>query len=703
MLAYSTYFGGTSEENIHDIALDPSGNIYVTGRTQGLAGFPTTPGAFQPTKPGASLTTDAFVSKFNPAGSALIYSTFLGGSGEDNNRALRAGRVAVDTAGNAYVAGDTSSADFPVSVNAADATYGGGLSNPSDGYYVKLGPTGGFLYGTFIGGSDYDYTHGIAVDPAGNVYVMGATRSDAAEGFAQTANAFSATLSGTQDAFLTKFDAGGARVYSTFLGGTGQENSFLSVGGGVVVDGAGRAYLTGETPGLGFPIVGGYQTVFGGVNDAFLAVIDTTLSGAASLVYSTYLGGTGQDLGYDIAYAGGRQVVIVGEANPGFPVVNAFDATHNGGNSDVFVARLDTALSGAASLLYSTYVGGADYEFPWDVAIDPLGAVHVVGETRSTNFPAVNPIRTNFFQLEPFVFKMNAGGTALVYSTLFGIESNYKQVRAVATNAAGDTFIAGATNDTNNPTGPTHFPRVNAFQSTYGGGNSDGIIARIASGVDLLLDEDGRPRAGCHGRYAHLYAHGHQQRDRPGDLGDGDRSAAGRLDVRVVRRDRWRRLRRYRQHACGRVSVPRRGRVVDRDDHGHRHRRHGRDAREHGNRDLRLVRAEHGEQHRHRDLAHAGREPVRHRQRRAAERLGDALRPRSQLGHRRQRRRRRSRRRRPDEPAGAAGGHAPARLRDHLPGGGRHRHVLRHAAGAGQPDGRRRRSCSRASRRTTAP
>ena len=493
VLAYSTYFGGTSEENIHDIALDPSGNIYVTGRTQGLAGFPTTPGAFQPTKPGASLTTDAFVSKFNPAGSALIYSTFLGGSGEDNNRALRAGRVAVDTAGNAYVAGDTSSADFPVSVNAADATYGGGLSNPSDGYYVKLGPTGGFLYGTFIGGSDYDYTHGIAVDPAGSVYVMGATRSDAAEGFAQTANAFSATLSGTQDAFLTKFDAAGARVYSTFLGGTGQENSFLSVGGGLAIDGAGRAYLTGDTPGLGFPIVGGFQGTFGGSNDAFLAVIDTTLSGGASLVYSTYLGGTGQDLGYDIAFAGGRQVVVVGEADPGFPVLNALDASHNGGNSDVFVAKFDTSLTGAASLLYSTYIGGSDYEFPWDVAIDPSGAIHVVGETRSTNFPAVNPIRTNFFQLEPFVFKMNAAGTALVYSTLFGIEANYKQVRAVATNAAGDTFIAGGTNDANNPTGPTHFPRVNAFQSTYGGGNSDGIIARIANGVDLLLTKTAAP------------------------------------------------------------------------------------------------------------------------------------------------------------------------------------------------------------------
>jgi uncharacterized repeat protein (TIGR01451 family) len=492
VLAYSTYFGGTSEENIHDIALDPAGNIYVTGRSQDLAGFPTTTGAFQPTKPGATLTSDAFVSKFNPAGSALIYSTFLGGSLDDNNRALRAGRVAVDAAGNAYVTGDTLSANFPVSGNAADGTFGGG-ANATDGFYVKLGPTGAFLYGTFIGGTDIDWTHGIDVDAAGNVYVMGATRSDSAEGFSQTANAFSGTLSGIQDAFLIKFDANGARAYSTFVGGTGQENSFLSVGGGVVADDDGRAYVAGETPGPGFPIVGGFQSTFGGQYDAFLAVIDTTQSGTASLVYSTYLGGTGQDFGYDIAFAGNRQVVLVGEAAPGFPVLNAIDATHNGGNRDVFVAKFDTSLTGASSLLYSTYIGGSDYEFAWDVAVDPLGAVHVVGETRSTNFPAVNPIRTNFFLIEPFVFKINAAGTALVYSTLFGIESNYKQVRAVATNAAGDTFIAGGTNDTNSPTGPTHFPRVSPFQSTYGGGDSDGLIARIANGVDLLLTKTAAP------------------------------------------------------------------------------------------------------------------------------------------------------------------------------------------------------------------
>jgi uncharacterized repeat protein (TIGR01451 family) len=495
VLVYSTYFGGTSEENIHDIAVDAAGNIYVTGRSQDQAGFPTTPGAFQPTKPGPVLGPDGFVSKFNPSGTVLVYSTFLGGTGTDNNRALRAGRVAVDAAGNAYVTGDTESSDFPVSGNAADGSFGGGGASFTDGFYVKLGPTGAFLYGTFIGGSDIDYANGIDVDATGNVYVMGATRSDPAEGFPQTANAYSGTLSGVQDAFLTKFDANGVRVYSTYLGGTGQENSFLNVGGGVAVDDAGRAYVAGETFSTNFPIVGGYQTTFGGggAYDAFLAVIDTTLSGAPSLIYSTYLGGTGQDLGYDVAYVGNRQVVLVGEADPGFPVVNALDATHNGGSSDVFVARFDTAATGAASLLYSTYIGGSDYDFPWDVAVDPAGAVHVVGETRSTNFPTLDPIRTNFFLVEPFVLKLNAAGTALVYSTLFGIESNYKQVRAVATNAAGDTYIAGATNDTNSPTGPTHFPRVNAFQSTYGGGDADGLVARIADGVDLLLTKTAAP------------------------------------------------------------------------------------------------------------------------------------------------------------------------------------------------------------------
>ena len=319
VLIYSSFFGSTSQEYAFDIALDPAGNIYVTGQTTAGAGFPTTPGAYQPNKPGLS---DAFVSKFNPSGTALVYSTFLGGTNNENTRTTRSGRIAADAAGNAYVAGDTASADFPVGGAGADTVFGGGVASQTDAFYVKLGPTGGFLYGTFMGGIDFDNAVGIAVDSAGSVYVAGSALSDAAS-FPQTANGYDQVRNG-YDAFLTKFDAAGTRVYSTFLGGSGGEIYNVRTGG-LAIDDQGRAYLTGDTYSTDFPIVNGYQTTFSGPSgyDAFVAVIDTTLSGAPSLVYSSYLGGTGSDVGLGIAYAGSRQVVIVGEAVAGFPTKNA--------------------------------------------------------------------------------------------------------------------------------------------------------------------------------------------------------------------------------------------------------------------------------------------------------------------------------------------------------------------------------------------
>ncbi len=496
VIIYSTYFGGTSEETIFDIALDPAGNIYVTGRTEDQVGFPTTPGALQPTKPGASLTTDAFVSKFNPTGTALVYSTFLGGTGNDNTSVF-AGDIAVDAAGNAYVTGDTRSSDFPHTPDAADGAFGGGLGNPPppDAFYVKLGPAGALLYGTFIGGSDIDYATGIAVDAAGAVYVTGTTRSDAAEGFPQTGNAYSATLNG-QDAFLRKFDANGVPLYSTYIGGSSGENTDLR-SGGIAVDNQGRAYIIGDTQSTNFPLVNGRQITNGGGNaDVFLAAIDTTLSGAASLVYSTYLGATGNDLANGIAFAGAGQVVIVGEADAGFPILNALTPNFVGGNSDAFITKIDTTQAGAASLVYSTFFGGADYDIAWDVAVDPQGAVHIVGETRSnaTTFPLVNPVRTNFFGIEPFVAKFNPAVTAVVYSSYYGSESNAKFAGAVAANAVGDTFLAGATNDVRTfPPFATGLPMVNPFQSTYGGGDRDGFIARIGTAADLQLTKAAAP------------------------------------------------------------------------------------------------------------------------------------------------------------------------------------------------------------------
>jgi hypothetical protein len=494
VLIYSTLFGGLSEETIWDMALDAAGNIYVTGVTSdNVGGFPTTAGAVQPNKGGGS--TDAFVSKFNPSGSALLYSTYLGGSVDENRRNSHPGRIAIDGDGNVYVAGETNSADFPITAGtAADPSFAAGVLNATDAFYVKLSPSGALLYGTFIGGIGYEFAAGIAVDSAHNVYVAGATASNATtDGFPQTANAYDNTLN-QADVFLSKFNSAGVRVYSTFLGGTGVEDYYL-VPGGLAIDNAGGAYLTGDTYAPDFPIVNGRQTTFAGQYDVFLAKIDTTLSGSASLVYSTYLGGTGLDFAYGIAYAGAGQVIVVGEADPGFPVLNAIQPTFAGGNADGFIAKYDTTKVGAASLVYSTYLGGELYDAVYDVAVDPAGNVHIVGATASTTFPQVDPISAIIYLTQPFVAKINAAGTALIYSTYFGGLTNGQIIPAVATNARGDTFVAGATNTnrTNPPIADGH-PLVNPYQATYGGGDRDAVIARIGTPLNPVdSDDDGLP------------------------------------------------------------------------------------------------------------------------------------------------------------------------------------------------------------------
>jgi uncharacterized repeat protein (TIGR01451 family) len=490
VLIYSTFFGGTAQERAYDIALDPAGNIYITGSSTSTGTLPVTPGAQQGTKPGLA---DAFVAKFNATGTALIYCTYLGGTGDDMTRSLRPGRIAADATGNAYVAGDTSSADFPVGGFDADTTYGGGLANPSDAFYVKLGPTGAFLYGTYMGGSSYEQVTGIGVDSAGNVYVSGGTQSDAAT-FPQLPNAFSTTPVG-YEAFLAKFNAAGTKVYSTFYGGSGGEHWHFN-SGGLAIDDQGRAYMTGDTYSTNLPTPNGYQTSFGGGNayDAYVAVFDTTLSGPASLLYATYLGGTGTDMGTGIAYIGNRHVYVVGEADPGFPIANALDPTHNGGGSDGFVTRLDTSQAGPASMIWSTFVGGTQNDKFWDVAADASGNAHVTGETQTLDYPQVGAISTHLNLTQPTIGRIDAAGTALLFSSFFGGGGNGKGAMAVTTSAAGDSFVTGFTNnDRTNPSDPTGFPIANPFQGTYGGGGYDAWVSRIGNGADLLLTKTAAP------------------------------------------------------------------------------------------------------------------------------------------------------------------------------------------------------------------
>jgi len=247
VLSYSTYLGGSDDDGGFGIAVDGAGNAYVTGRTES-ANVPTTPGAVQPTLRG---DWNVFVSKLNPTGTALVYSTYLGGSGSSlfDSSGDEAWGIAVDGAGNAYVTGMTESANFPTTPGAVQPTPPGGSSNA---FVSKLNATGtAFVYSTYLGGSGDDSGYGIAVDGAGNAYVTGGTTS---ADFPTTPGAVQPTLQDSYgDAFVSKFNATGTVLgYSTYLGGEHSDE-----GQGIAVDGTGTAYVTGLTYSTDFPTTPG--------------------------------------------------------------------------------------------------------------------------------------------------------------------------------------------------------------------------------------------------------------------------------------------------------------------------------------------------------------------------------------------------------------------------------------------------------------
>ena len=387
-LVYSTYLGGSANDLSAGIAVDAAGNAYVTGRT-GSSDFPTTLGAFQFLFGGGSTfqaqfrASDVFVTKLNATGSALIYSTYLGGSNDD-----WASGIAVDAAGNAYVAGgiecaQTSSTpttrcadNFPTTPGAFDTTFT--VTGASSGFVAKLNPTGSALvYSTYMGAG----VNAIALDTDGNTYL--------ASFFVQpTPGAFQTTPgdSGFADAGVTKLNAAGsALVYSTFLGGSGVDG-----GSGIAVDAAGNAYVTGNTASPDFPTTpGAFQPTFGGppspqpnYGDAFLTKINPT---GSALIYSTYLGGDSEDRGLGVAVDSAGNAYVTGNTfSKNFPTTaGAFQST-SGGGWDGYVTILNPTGTG---LVYSTYFGGSDFDLGTKIAADANGNAYVTGGTLSSNFP----------------------------------------------------------------------------------------------------------------------------------------------------------------------------------------------------------------------------------------------------------------------------------------------------------------------------
>lgn len=370
---YSTFIGGTGDDQALALAVDAAGAVYLTGVTQS-ADFPTV-NAVQATPGGAG---DAFALKLNPAGSALAYSTYLGGSATDAGTAVR-----VNVAGEAYLAGDTRSANLITATGGlttgVQPSYGGGLS---DAFVMRLNAAGNAVLGqTFLGRNALDSATTLALDAAGAVWVAGVTT---ATNFLTTTGAVQMSYGGGgSDAFATKLTAGLTQTLaSTYLGGSGAETARA-----LAVSASGQVYVAGVTNSPDFPVVSAAFATPRGAQDGFVTQIN--LSGTVTL-YSTYLGGSGNDDVSALALDAANHAYVVGQTNSAdFPQVNGLQTALRG-EADAFAVRLAPA---GNALRYATLLGGAASEAAYGVALAADNTAWVVGETESHDFPRRNPVQ----------------------------------------------------------------------------------------------------------------------------------------------------------------------------------------------------------------------------------------------------------------------------------------------------------------------
>jgi hypothetical protein len=433
----------------------------------------------------------------------LLFSTYIGGSGADTGKG-----IAVDGAGNTYIGGATQGGVYPTSTGVFQSVCPS--SACSSAVVTKLDPLGRLSYSSYLGSpTGGDNAKGIALDANGEAYLTGIANS----GFPTTSNALQNGCDGAS--FMAKLNSTGtALLYSACLVSDSEAANFNGVGANAIaVDMNGRAYVTGSTSSPFFPTTNGaVQTVLRGGPNAFLSIIDPSLSGTASLVYSTYLGGEVQDYGRSIAVDAYGSAYITGNTfSSHFPVTpNAFQPTdiqancgQGAGNaqcSTAFVAKVNPNVSGSSGLIYSSYLGGnvgntggsasvGDYAYA--ISVDSSGNAYVAGSTSSLNFPTTPGVfqassNCGGYPGSGFVTKVNAGGSALVYSTFVsasgqGGGSCSTPISAIALNSSNDAYFAGTT-------GNNTFPITQgAFQSTFQGGSSDAILAELNSSGSSLI------------------------------------------------------------------------------------------------------------------------------------------------------------------------------------------------------------------------
>jgi hypothetical protein len=460
VLVYSTYLGGSTADEVNGIALDSNGNAYLTGQTSSTD-FPVTTGAYQSANKTNGRGT-AFVSKLNPAGTALVYSTFLGGSQQDVGYA-----IAVDSDGNAYVGGKSESDDFPVTKGAFQTTNVGERA-----FVAKLNPTGtALVYSTFLGGSSSEAVSAIQVDSARNAYVTGTTFSS---NFPATEGAFQTSSKDGHTVFVAKLNAAGSALdFATLLGGTDQENGY-----GLAIDSQGDSFVTGITYSNDFPVTSGaYQATLGSSEggNAFVAEVNPTGTG---LIYSTYLGGSLLEIGNAIAIDGSGNAFVAGfSESSDFPTTTGAFQTTPGA---VFVSRLNST---GTALLYSTYLGGVGevgVEGAYGIAVDSAENAYVTGTTNA-GFPVTpGAIQSTGSSGNAFVTRLNPTGTALVYSTYVGGTQGASAL-AIAIDGSGHAYVAGDTFSSMFPTTTGALQTKNNTDVSY-----TGFVAELDTNTTLV-------------------------------------------------------------------------------------------------------------------------------------------------------------------------------------------------------------------------
>jgi uncharacterized repeat protein (TIGR01451 family) len=492
-LTYSSYLGGDGEDVGYSIATDATG-IYVVGYTFST-NFPLD-GAIDPDCGTDAFCNggyaDVFITKLNPAGSDTLYSTYLGGSGNDYGVTM-----ALDSANNAYVTG-LARADFPTTSNAYQQVYGSAAGVGADGFLTKLNPTGSaLLYSTYLGGDNGDGAWGLAVNASnGEAFLNGQTLST---NFPTTAGAYDTGCgtdgacnydgsTGYSDAFIvqlsTTISGTASLLYSTYLGGSSDDQGF-----GIARDGPGNLYVTGRTLSTDLPTPGTpYQGSNLGYYDAYVARLDPSQSGAAGLVYGTYLGGINYDDGYGISVDDSNEVYLVGTTgSPAFPLENPIQGVFGGGPYDAYVAKLE---ADGSDLSYSTFLGGSGDDEGFGMAIDASGNAYVTGFSSSTNFPIQNAFQPwNAGGYEAFVTQINPAGSAWVFSTYlggFGTDASYGIFYAPSSDSL---YLTGQTYSS------TSMPLVDPYQAIHGG-SSDVVVARLDLGpesADLSITKTDSP------------------------------------------------------------------------------------------------------------------------------------------------------------------------------------------------------------------